>query len=57
MSVLEYVLFVALVAMVATGTLLYLGRGGGVPLTSPITLATTWRSAATPAPETLVTTG
>ncbi len=30
-SVLEYVLLVALVAMVATGTLLYLGRGSGSP--------------------------
>jgi hypothetical protein len=30
-SILEYVLLVALVAMVATGTLLYLGRGSGSP--------------------------
>ena len=30
-SLLEYVLLVALVAMVATGTLLYLGRGSGSP--------------------------
>ena len=30
-SVLEYVLLVALVAMVATGTLLYLGRSSGSP--------------------------
>ena len=31
-SILEYVLLVALVAMVATGTLLYLGRGSGQPI-------------------------
>ena len=31
MSVLEYVLLVALVAMIATGTLMYLGQGSGSP--------------------------
>ena len=66
-SVLEYVLLVAMVAMVATGTLLYLGRGSGSPShvannvgdnvavggngRVPETWVTTWRLAAILYPE------